>query len=251
MKRTILGMPVDALTMDEVLLRCRAALESRDRLLVGVVNAAKMVKLRRDVHLRDSLLDCDLLLADGQSVVWASRLLRAPLPERVAGIDLFERLLEVGARDGWSVYLLGAKPDVLAQLRRRLASRFPALKIAGSHDGYFSDADASTVAEDIRASGADMLFLAMPSPSKEIFLGDWGPSLGVPVLHGVGGSFDVLAGVTKRAPLRWQKLGLEWLYRVIQEPSRMWRRYLTTNGRFIALVLHELIRRQSPYERSR
>jgi N-acetylglucosaminyldiphosphoundecaprenol N-acetyl-beta-D-mannosaminyltransferase len=164
MKRTILGMPVDALTMDEVLLRCRAALESRDRLLVGVVNAAKMVKLRQDVHLRDSLLDCDLLLADGQSVVWASRLLRAPLPERVAGIDLFERLLEVGARDGWSVYLLGAKPDVLAQLRRRLASRFPALKIAGSHDGYFSDADASTVAEDIRASGADMLFLAMPSP---------------------------------------------------------------------------------------
>ena len=96
-----------------------------------------------------------------------------------------------------------------------------------------------------------MLFLAMPSPSKEIFLGDWGPSLGVPVLHGVGGSFDVLAGVTKRAPLRWQKLGLEWLYRVIQEPSRMWRRYLTTNGRFIALVLHERIRRQSPYERSR
>jgi N-acetylglucosaminyldiphosphoundecaprenol N-acetyl-beta-D-mannosaminyltransferase len=251
MKRTILGMPVDALTMDEALLRCRAALESRDRLLVGVVNAAKMVKLRQDVHLRDSLLDCDILLADGQSVVWASRLLRAPLPERVAGIDLFERLLEVGARDGWSVYLLGAKPDVLAQLRHRLAARWPALKIAGSHDGYFSDADASAVAEDIRASGADMLFLAMPSPSKEIFLGDWGPSLGVPVLHGVGGSFDVLAGVTKRAPLRWQKLGLEWLYRVIQEPSRMWRRYLTTNGRFIALVLGELIRRQAPYERSR
>ena len=251
MKRTILGMPVDALTMDEVLLRCRAALESRDRLLIGVVNAAKMVKLRQDVHLRDSLLDCDVLLADGQSVVWASRLLRSPLPERVAGIDLFERLLEVAARDGWSVYLLGAKPDVLAQLRSRRASRLPALKIAGSHDGYFSDADATTVAEDIRASGADMLFLAMPSPSKEIFLGDWGPSLGVPVLHGVGGSFDVLAGITKRAPLRWQKLGLEWLYRVIQEPGRMWRRYLTTNGKFIALVSRDLIRRQSPYTRSR
>ena len=251
MKRTILGMPVDALTMDEVLLRCRAALESRDRLLIGVVNAAKMVKLRQDVHLRDSLLDCDVLLADGQSVVWASRLLRSPLPERVAGIDLFERLLVGAARAGWSVYLLGANPAVLAHLRSRRASRLPALKIAGSHDGYFSDADATTVAEDIRASGADMLFLAMPSPSKEIFLGDWGPSLGVPVLHGVGGSFDVLAGITKRAPLRWQKLGLEWLYRVIQEPGRMWRRYLTTNGKFIALVSRDLIRRQSPYTRSR
>ena len=250
MKRLILGMPLDALTMDDVLDRCRASLATRERTLVGVVNAAKMVRLRDDAHLRDSLLDCDVLLADGQSVVWASRLLRRAVPERVAGVDLFERLLELAARDGRSVYLLGARADVLATLQQRLGERFPALKIVGARDGYFTDAEASTVAADIADSGADMLFLGMTSPKKEIFLGDFGETLGVPVLHGVGGSFDILAGVTKRAPLLWQRLGLEWLYRVLQEPRRLWRRYFTTNVTFIALVLRELVRRQPPYRHS-
>jgi N-acetylglucosaminyldiphosphoundecaprenol N-acetyl-beta-D-mannosaminyltransferase len=250
MKQLILGMPIDAMTMDDVLDRCRASLATRERTLVGVVNAAKMVRLRDDAHLRDSLLDCDVLLADGQSVVWASRLLRRAVPERVAGVDLFERLLELAARDGRSVYLLGARADVLATLQQRLGERFPALKIVGARDGYFTDAEASTVAADIADSGADMLFLGMTSPKKEIFLGDYGETLGVPVLHGVGGSFDILAGVTKRAPLLWQRLGLEWLYRVLQEPRRLWRRYFTTNVTFIALVLRELVRRQPPYRHS-
>jgi len=183
-------------------------------------------------------------------VVWASRLLRRAVPERVAGVDLFERLLELAARDGRSVYLLGARADVLATLQQRLGERFPALKIVGARDGYFTDAEASTVAADIADSGADMLFLGMTSPKKEIFLGDYGETLGVPVLHGVGGSFDILAGVTKRAPLLWQRLGVEWLYRVLQEPRRLWRRYFTTNVTFIALVLRELVRRQPPYRHS-
>jgi N-acetylglucosaminyldiphosphoundecaprenol N-acetyl-beta-D-mannosaminyltransferase len=250
MKQLILGMPIDALTMDDVLDRCKTSLASRERTLVGVVNAAKMVRLREDAHLRDSLLECDVLVADGQSVVWASRLLRRRLPERVAGVDLFERLLELAARDGWSVYLLGARADVLATLQQRLGERFPALKIAGARDGYFPDTASPTVAADITESGADMLFLGMTSPKKEIFLGDYGETLGVPVLHGVGGSFDILAGITKRAPQLWQRLGLEWLYRVVQEPRRLWRRYLTTNATFIALVLRELIRRQPPYRHS-
>ena len=250
MKQLILGMPIDAMTMDDVLDRCRASLATRERTLVGVVNAAKMVRLRDDAHLRDSLLDCDVLLADGQSVVWASRLLRRAVPERVAGVDLFERLLELAARDGRSVYLLGARADVLATLQQRLGERFPALKIVGARDGYFTDAEASTVAADIADSGADMLFLGMTSPKKEIFLGDYGETLGVPVLHGVGGSFDILAGVTKRAPLLWQRLGVEWLYRVLQEPRRLWRRYFTTNVTFIVLVLRELVRRQPPYRHS-
>jgi N-acetylglucosaminyldiphosphoundecaprenol N-acetyl-beta-D-mannosaminyltransferase len=246
----LLGMPIDPLTMHDVLDRCRSALTTRQRLLIGVVNAAKMVKLRQDAHLRDSLLECDVLLADGQAVVWASRLLRRRVPERVAGIDLFSHLLDVAAEDGWSAYLLGAKPDVLALLRERLTERLPGLKIAGSRDGYFTDAEAADVAADIRASGADMLFLGMTSPKKENFLGDFGATLNVPVLHGVGGSFDILAGITKRAPARWQRLGLEWLYRVLQEPGRLWRRYLITNVTFIALVLRELVRRQPPYQHS-
>lgn len=249
-KRTLFGLPLDPMTMSEVLNRCEQSLRTRERTLVGVVNAAKVVKLRSDVRLRDSLLECDVLLADGQSVVWASRLLRHPLPERVAGIDLFQELLALAARDGTSVYLLGAKAEVLEELETRLAGCYPNLKIAGSRDGYFNDLDGAGVAADIRDSGADMLFLGMVSPKKEIFLGSFGDSLDVPILHGVGGSFDVLAGVTRRAPLRWQRVGMEWAYRLVQEPRRMWRRYLTTNSAFIALTAKEVIRPTAAYRPS-
>lgn len=249
-KRTLFGLPLDPMTMSEVLNRCEQSLRTRERTLVGVVNAAKVVKLRSDVRLRDSLLECDVLLADGQSVVWASRLLRHPLPERVAGIDLFQELLALAARDGTSVYLLGAKAEVLEELETRLAGCYPNLKIAGSRDGYFNDLDGAGVAADIRDSGADMLFLGMVSPKKEIFLGSFGDSLDVPILHGVGGSFDVLAGVTRRAPLRWQRVGMEWAYRLVQEPRRMWRRYLTTNSAFIALTAKEVIRQTAAYRPS-
>ena len=238
-KRQLYGLRLDAMTMDEVLSRCDEALRGRQRVLVGVVNAAKIVKMRRDALLRDSLFECDLLLADGQSVVWASRLLGQPLPERVAGVDLFERLLERASYDKRSVYLLGARADVLATLEQRVVARFPGLTIAGSHDGYFTTEESASVAADIARSNADMLFLGMTSPKKEIFLGTYGESLGVPILHGVGGSFDLLAGITKRAPVRWQRMGLEWLYRLLQEPRRMWRRYLTTNTAFIWLTIKE------------
>lgn len=237
----LFGLAVDSMQLDEVVERCRDAVVTRQRVVVGVVNAAKVVKLRHDDLLRRSLLECDLLLADGQSVVWASRVLGAPLPERVAGIDLFQRLLGVAAQDRRSVYLLGASPDVLKLLQAKVLESYPGLTIAGARNGYFCEADSAAVAAEIRASGADMLFLGMTSPKKEIFLGRWGDSLGVPVQHGVGGSFDVLAGVTKRAPVAWQKAGCEWLYRLAQEPRRLWRRYLTTNTVFLALLVKEMV----------
>lgn len=219
--------------------RCREAIITRRPLLIGVVNAAKIVNLHKDEQLKASLLDCDLVLADGQSVVWASRLLKQPLPERVAGIDLFYRLLEEGDREGWSVYLLGATPEVNTTVTQVVTERWPSVRIAGARNGYFTDEEASAVADDIRAAGADMLFLAMTSPKKEIFLAEYGPRLNVPVIHGVGGSFDVLAGLTTRAPEAWQKLGMEWAYRLAQEPTRLWRRYLVTNTSFIAMVGRE------------
>lgn len=240
--RLLFGLDIEAVTQEEVVEECRAALDDRRRLLIGVVNAAKVVNLRRDALLRDSLLECDIIVADGQSVVWASRLLRRPLPERVAGCDLFEALLGVAEKDERSVFLLGAKPEVLHLLQIKLAARFPQLRIAGARDGYFRDDEHGAVAHQIRESRADMLFLGITSPKKEIFLGRYANELDVPILHGVGGSFDVLAGVTKRAPLRWQKLGLEWGYRTLQEPRRMWKRYLTTNTRFILLTGREIIR---------
>jgi N-acetylglucosaminyldiphosphoundecaprenol N-acetyl-beta-D-mannosaminyltransferase len=247
-KRCVLfGLSVDALDMDAVVEQCKAAIASRQRLLIGVINAAKVVNLRRDDVLRTSLLECDLLLADGQSVVWGSRMLGKPLPERVAGIDLFQRLLTVASEERRSIYLLGASTEVLELLQANIRQSYPGLTIAGARDGYFPDEEADDVAAAIRAAGADMLFLGMTSPKKEIFLGRYGDSLRVPVQHGVGGSFDILAGVTKRAPRVWQRLGCEWLYRVVQEPRRLWKRYLTTNTAFLQLVLREMARPTPAY----
>jgi N-acetylglucosaminyldiphosphoundecaprenol N-acetyl-beta-D-mannosaminyltransferase len=246
-RQVLFGLEVDPLTMPEVLRLAEDRLADRRQLQFGVVNAAKMVNLRRDALLRNALLSCDVMLADGQSVVWASRILRRPLPERIAGIDLFQELLGLAERTGRSVFLLGATPDVLAALRSNLATRFPALRIAGARDGYFGPEESAEIAEQIRASGADMLFLGMTSPKKEIFLGSYGRLMAVPIMHGVGGSFDVLAGKTKRAPRLWQKLGLEWLYRVVQEPRRLWRRYLTTNTAFAWQLLQELRHRTPAY----
>jgi len=211
-------------------------------MLIGVVNAAKIVNLHQDSKLRESLLECDLILPDGQSVVWAGKVLDRPLPQRVTGIDLFEGLLALASEKGYSIYLLGAKPEVLAKLVSVLTRRYPKLTIAGWRDGYFDDDQASAVAEDIREARPDMLFLGMVSPKKEIFLARFGPTLGVSIVHGVGGSFDVMAGITRRAPASWQRAGLEWAYRLKQEPRRLWRRYARTNTRFVLLTIKERFR---------
>lgn len=235
------GIDLDPLTLDETVQRCVAAVESGNQLEIGVVNAAKVVKMRRDPGLRAAVTGCDLVVADGQSVVWASRVLRTRLPERVAGIDLFVRLLQEAEQRGLAVYFLGARPAVLDAMTERLRERFPGLKIAGCRDGYFTDADAPAIADAVAESGAQLLFLGMTSPKKENFVADYGRRTGANVLHGVGGSFDVLAGVVKRAPRSWQRLGIEWLYRALQEPRRLGGRYLTTNTAFITLVVWELL----------
>ncbi len=249
-QRLLFGFHLDAMAMEDVIERCRVAMSTRETVLLGVLNAAKIVKARADPVLRNSLMECNVLLADGQSIVWASRLLGRPLPERVAGIDVFQQLLMLAHRERRSVYLLGARPDVLEALRRRLSKRFPGLRIAGCRDGYFTEAESEAVAAGIRRCRPDMLFLGMTSPKKEIFLGRFGASLGVPVLHGVGGSFDILAGVTRRAPQAWQRAGMEWAYRVLQEPRRLWWRYLATNTAFLALTAREFVRPTSAYRPS-
>ncbi|MCH7872533.1 MAG: WecB/TagA/CpsF family glycosyltransferase [Planctomycetes bacterium] len=237
----ILGTPVHALTMTEVLDIADAAVAERRRLLFGVVNAAKLVNMRRDAVLRDSVLSADLVLADGMSVVWAARLLGRPLPERVSGIDLMMCMLERGSERGYRIYCLGASDDVLQTAVARIRQDYPGLIIAGCRDGYFGEADEPQVAEEIAAARPDFLFVAISSPKKERFLARWGDKMNVPICHGVGGTFDVMAGKVRRAPRAWQKMGLEWLYRVWQEPGRMWRRYLVTNTFFLGMLLRELI----------
>ncbi|WP_405731320.1 WecB/TagA/CpsF family glycosyltransferase [Streptomyces sp. NBC_01537] len=241
-RQTLFGVELDPLTMDETVQRCLQAVRDGEQLEIGVVNAAKMVNMRRDPRLAEAVSGCDLVLADGQAVVWAGRVLRARLPERVAGIDLFMRLLAEAESAGISVYFLGARQDVLDQMLLRVADRFPGLKVAGSRNGYFDDTEQAAVADAIGDSGAQLLFLGMTSPKKEIFTAGYGTRTGARVVHGVGGSFDILAGVTRRAPAIWQRLGVEWLYRALQEPRRLGRRYLTTNAAFLLMTARELIR---------
>lgn len=228
--------------MAEVLARAERALRRRERLAISVVNVAKMVNMRSDSLLRESVESGDLVLADGMPLVWLSRLKRQPLPERVAGIDLMYRLFDLANRDGWRVYFLGARREVLDRVVEIAREHYPGMVIAGGQDGYFTDAQQAEVAGAIRAAQADILVVAMSSPKKELFMKRWGDGLGVSVTHGVGGSFDVMAGVTRRAPRWMQRCGLEWLYRVIQEPRRMWKRYLVTNTRFVWMFMSELMR---------
>ncbi|WP_200925547.1 WecB/TagA/CpsF family glycosyltransferase [Rhizobium sp. Leaf262] len=246
-RQLLFGLHVDAVRMDDVINRCHAAVTTRKRLLLGVLNAAKVVKLRKNKILRDSMIECDLLLADGQSVVWASRLLRRPLPERVAGIDVFERLLQLAHRHSLSIALLGATPEVVKEVDLIVSKRYLNLKIVYRHHGFYSADEASKIAGDIRSSQADMLFLGITSPKKEIFLATYGSTLNVPVLHGVGGSFDIMAGLTARAPVAWQRAGMEWAYRLLQEPRRLAWRYLTTNFAFIGLTLVEMLHPSSAF----
>ena len=245
----LLGLPIDALTMEAVLDIAGRTIERRGRLLIGVVNAAKIVTMRRDPELDRAVRSADLILADGMSVVWASRFLGRRLPERVAGIDLMLRLIERGQDRGHRVYYLGASEEVLATTVERMKADYPGSIVAGQHHGYFDEQDEAAIAADIKAARADLLFIAMTSPKKERFLAKWFAELDVPVCHGVGGAFDVVAGKVRRAPERWQRLGMEWLYRVLQEPRRMWRRYLVTNTLFGFMLVSEMVGRLRPGRR--
>lgn len=238
----LLGVDVFVLQMDTVLDIANEHIANRESLLIGVVNVAKIVNMQKDQELCRSIEEADLVLADGAPVIWLSRMLGKPLPERVAGIDIMFKLLKEANDKHYSVYFLGAKPEVLQKVIRTIRIDYPTIHIAGFRDGYFDTDEDQSVAQDIKNSQADILFVAISPPKKEIFLRNWRDFMNVPVCHGVGGSFDVLAGVTKRAP-RWMwKCGLEWLYRLIQEPRRMWKRYLVTNSIFIKLSCEAILR---------
>jgi N-acetylglucosaminyldiphosphoundecaprenol N-acetyl-beta-D-mannosaminyltransferase len=176
-------------------------------------------------------------------VVWASRLLGKPLKERVAGIDLFEALMQRAGECGWRVFLLGARMDVVSAVAETYQRRYPNLVLAGWRDGYWNDAQEAMVVEQIRASGADLLFVAISSPKKEQFLGRYQGEMKIPFAMGVGGTFDVAIGRVKRAPKWMQRAGLEWFYRFLQEPRRMFRRYFIDDMAFIWLLIKEAARR--------
>jgi N-acetylglucosaminyldiphosphoundecaprenol N-acetyl-beta-D-mannosaminyltransferase len=240
----VAGIPVANVSEDE-------AVEVIDKLVLeggahygAVVNAAKLVAADRDEKLKRVLLTADLVTADGMSVVWASRLLGRGLKERVTGIDLFQRLVKHAASAGLSVYFLGAREESVRGIVEQFGREYPALRIAGYHNGYFEESEWQSVCEKIRLSGADLLFVAMGSPRQELWIASNVELAGVSFALGVGGSFDHLSGFARRAPRWMQRCGLEWLHRLALEPRRLWRRYLIGNSAFIGLVIRELFRGQ-------
>ena len=241
----LLGLSFDAVTMETAVARCLEFCHApRASHVVMTANAYHLCMMRHDAELASACRAAQLTVADGMSVVWALRASGQPAPERVAGIDLMDRLLAAAAKDRLSVYFLGARREVVETLVKQSRVRYPGLEIAGFRDGYFGPKDHPAIVEEIRASGAHILFVGMPSPFKETWCERHRERLDVPVIIGVGGSFDVLAGYIRRAPLWVQSAGLEWFWRLLMEPRKLWRRYLTTNSEFIWLAGREIVARR-------
>lgn len=236
---SICNIPVDPLTMQETIELIDKAIIERRSIHHVVINAAKVVNAQNDEALKESIVSCDIINADGQAIVWAARFLNNRLPERVAGIDIMENLVKLAADKKYRIFFLGAKEEVVREVVRRYSSMYGKEIIAGYRNGYFTNDEEAVVAKQIADSGASILFVAMSSPKKEIFLNTYKYVIQTPFIMGVGGSFDVVSGLVKRAPVWMQRTGLEWFYRVIQEPGRMWKRYLFGNSKFIYLVLKE------------
>tara|TARA_B100001093_G_scaffold447414_1_gene452309 strand:- start:65 stop:1948 length:1884 start_codon:yes stop_codon:yes gene_type:complete len=236
----ILNAAIDNLTMNETLGKIQDCISSTSHISHSVVNAGKLVSIQSDLKLRQSVNNSDLINADGQAVVWASKFLGLPLKERVSGIDLMINLVKLASKKNYKIFFFGAEEKVLLELINIYSIKYSKDIIAGFRNGYFKKEEEKHIAKQIASSGANILFVAISSPTKENFLYTHRKLLSeVNFIMGVGGSFDVIAGKVKRAPLWLQTIGLEWLYRLYQEPKRMWRRYLIGNCKFILLVLRE------------
>lgn len=206
------------------------------------VNVDHLVKMERDPAFRGLVAGCDLVTADGTPVVWASGLVGRSLPERVPAIDLFDALLEVAAHRGWGVYLLGAREEVLESAVGWYRRRDPDLRIVGHRHGYFGPEEEPRIAEEIRDAAPQLLFIGISSPKKERFVERQRDLLAdVPFVLGVGGAFDIAAGRTRRAPSWMARVGLEWTFRLAQEPRRLARRYLVDDLGFARLLGRELL----------
>lgn len=238
----LLGCPIDCLSMNQTVEQIEQFVKGRNPRQHVVVNVAKIVKIQNDHDLRKIISSCDLINADGMPIVWASKLLGNPLPCRVAGVDLFQNLVKLCAEKGYRPFFFGARERVVEKVVQEFKTKYPDLEVAGYRNGYYSAEKEAGIAEMIRDSKADMLFVGFSSPKKEKFLKRWMDTMKVPFCMGVGGSFDIVAGRTKRAPKWIQKYGMEWFYRILQEPRRMWRRYAKTNPVFVWMVVKEYVK---------
>ncbi|SDS42549.1 anti-anti-sigma factor/polymer biosynthesis protein, WecB/TagA/CpsF family [Opitutus sp. GAS368] len=224
----ILGVPFDSVTIDSAIARIADMIASRRPAYVVTPNVDFLVQARRDAELRRILLEAHLVLCDGQPLVWASRWLGNPLPERVAGADLVPRFIALAAQRGFRLFLLGATPEANSRAVARLQERHPGLVVAGHYSPPFrslEEMDNAEIVRRIQAARPDVVLVSFGCPKQEKWIARNYGSLGVPVCIGVGATIDFLAGQVRRAPRWMQRSGLEWIYRLAQEPRRLFRRY--------------------------
>ncbi len=236
----VLGCRLDCVDIDEATARILAFARGNRPAQVVTLGTEMVVAARRDPTFRATLAASALNVCDTVGVLWAARRRGARIAARVTGAELLERLCAAAAKEALPIYLLGGAPGVAIEAAQRLAERYPGLRVAGAADGYFPAERAATLAEEIARSGARMLFVGLGSPRQELWLAEYLAASGAGVGIGVGGAFDAVVGRVPRAPERWQRLNLEWLYRLLREPHR-WRRQLAL-PHFVALLLIDEVR---------
>jgi len=232
---SVFGFPVSRLGMKETTGYLAEAAESGETVQVVTINPVMIMEALHNPAYGEALRKGDLIVPDGAGVVWAAKRLGRPVAERVAGFDLLHALMAEADRRGWRVYLLGAEPEVVARAAERLARSYPGAVLAGYRDGYFDDSEDGEIVREIARVRPHLLFVARSAARQDPWIARHRDKLGAAILMGVGGSFDVIAGKLKRAPQSWQRLGLEWLYRLLQEPWRFKR--MTALPRFALRVL--------------
>lgn len=233
----ILGVRVDAVTFDETLDIIGRWIEQRGPHQIATANPEFVMAAQADAQFHRTLQQADLCVADGIGLLWAARRLGAHLPERVTGSDLVPLVAQAAAQRGWRLYLLGAAPGVAEQTGRLLEQQNPGLRIAGAYAGSPAAAEAPDIVQRVRAAHPDVLFVAYGAPAQDLWIARHKADLGAPVMMGVGGAFDHIAGVQRRAPATVQRVHLEWLFRLVTQPWR-WRRQLAL-PRFVWAVLRQ------------
>ena len=223
----ILGVKVDAVTMAQAVERVEDLIAEKNSSIVATANAEMLLNATHDAELKKILNAASLVVPDGAGTVWAARHLGKQMPERVAGFDLVQELMKIAPARGIKFFLFGAAPGIADKAKLKAETLYPGIKIVGTRNGYFKPADEPEIISQIKNSQPDILLAALGVPKQEKWLFKYRDELKIPVSIGVGGTFDVMAGVVKRAPLWMQKARLEWLFRAMLQPSRA--------GRLIAL----------------
>jgi N-acetylglucosaminyldiphosphoundecaprenol N-acetyl-beta-D-mannosaminyltransferase len=233
----LFGCPLDIVDFEETAAWCRKTIQGNaPPVQLMTINAQSLLLVKDDAEVGEAVKKAGLIVGDGVSIAIATRALKLPWKGRVTGVDLTQRILADGMSYGLKVFYLGATPATVKRLVEVTAERYPGVQVVGAQDGFYDRKNDGPIIDRIRASGAQVLFVGMPTPYKEIWLQKNMERLGVRLAIGVGGTFDVMTGQVKRAPVVFQNIGMEWLWRMMMEPRKMWKRNVVYNSRFLYLL---------------